>query len=338
MGIVNENLKARDKKLSVETLFGPKGQRTFYQLKGDAGPDIKQGVKTGVLGGMIGVLYNIPAGTILSMPQASLMERVIIGGTGGQGSAIAIPTTIMESKKSFIESIKTLAAAGKIIIPSHLSATEKEKFIERMAYKELNLRIGMASSIKAANPVPLVGFGSVLLAGEKLGIPRPYLQTAYMALAPVMHNFLRLVFTGVEKFFVIPPRMRKLEKLVRQSQGKPFEDKQQKEMDKAFLSGHDSVLSKGLTSLTTTAAVGGIILAAEVLCFMGALRKPKSSQTPEVQPAMSFVLQPNAMTGITTGPQSMASTTMLLRRPQLYSQFYGNNAGFVPLSPFVQPS
>lgn len=293
MGVVNENLKDRQKKLSIETLYGPKGKRNFpkdlLSPKGEAGPDIKQGIKVGVLGGMFGMLFNIPAGTILSMPNADVTSRSIVGGLSGIGSAVAIPTVIKDSTESFKASIRTLIEKDKIKLPDSVKGdpAKTEKYIERMALKELNARIGIASSIKATHPLPLAGLGGVILAAEKLGIPRSYVQTSYMALAPVMHNFLRLGYTGTETFWAIPKRMNTLEKLVlasEQEKDQRFTDKQLERMDQAFLSGQEHWLSNGLSKTASVFTLATVLLAAEVLCFADAIRKDKKTQS---QPAQS---------------------------------------------------
>ncbi len=287
MGVVNENLKARDKTLSFETIYGPKNQRnllkTLFNPQGEAGPDIKHGVKAGLLGGLFGVWFNVPAGGILSMPGADVASRAVIGGIGAAGSAAAIPFAIREAKENFKASIRMLIEKGQIQPPESVRKhpAKLEKYIEKMALKELNARIGMASSIKATHPVPLVGTGAVILAGEKLGIPREYVQTAYMALAPVMHNFLRLVYTGVEKFWTIPNRMRKLEKLVCDSQNeaqRKFNRQQLQQMDKAFLSGQDEWLGKLVGNFSAVITTSAILLAAEVLYFTKAMQTEKSQK------------------------------------------------------------
>lgn len=286
-GVVNENLKDRQKKLSFETLYGPKEKRSFpkelFNPQGEAGPDIKQGVRVGVLGGMLGMLFNIPAGSILSMPNADIASRSVIGGLSGIGSAVAIPTVIKESKESFKVSIKALIDKGLIKLPKSIQGNpaKTEQYIERLALKELNARIGIASSIKATHPIPLAGLGGAILAAEKLGIPRSYVQTAYMAVAPVMHNFIRLGTTGTEKFWTIPQRMNTLEKLILASEmekdGK-FNAQQLERMDKAFLSNQDHWLSNGLTQTTQVALAGGLLLTAEVLYFAHALQQEKQAK------------------------------------------------------------
>jgi hypothetical protein len=283
---VNENLKARNKKLSLETVFGPNGQRSWLNPKGEAGADIKQGVKVGFLGGLLGIFYNVPAGSILSMPNADVLSRSIVGGIGAAGSAVAIPPVIKESQRSFEASVEALVQKGKIRLSKEAQTDSKarRKEIERIALKEMNARIGMASSIKATHPLPLAGTGAVILAAEKLGIPRPYVQTAYMALAPVMHNFLRLIYTGREKFWTIPQRMKKLEKLVYSSQNQPLSEQQAQRMDQAFLSRSDTWMSKGLTNSFTAILTGSVLLAAEVLCFADSRKKhqpDKSSKRPD---------------------------------------------------------
>jgi hypothetical protein len=296
MGVVNENLKARNKKLSIETVFGPKEQRKFFKNilnpKGDAGPDIKQGIKAGVLGGMIGVLFNIPAGTILSMPEASILSRSVIGGIGAAGSAVAIPPVMRSTKVSFEKSIRALETQGKIHIPKAIKEdpTRKRQYIEKMALKELNARIGMASSIKATHPIPLAGTGGLILAGEKLGIPREYVQTAYMALAPVMHNFLRLIYTGVEKYWTIPQRMKKLQKLVYETQDRPFNQSQLKKLDNTFLGKSDRILSQGLSNMGYVLTAGGILLGAEVLYFLQVLKNKKTVPVLANQPYNKIVI------------------------------------------------
>lgn len=281
MGVVNENLKARDKRLSVETVFGPKDKRHIFKdllnPKGEAGPDIKQGVKAGFLGGMIGILFNIPAGTVLSMPNASILSRSMIGGIGAAGSGVAIPPVIKSSKESFIASILALEAQHKIVLPK--DPIKKKQAAEKIALKELNARIGMASSIKATHPIPLAGTGGLILASEKFGIPREYVQTAYMALAPVMHNFLRLIYTGVEKYWTIPRRMKKLQQLVQETQDQPFNLVQKEKMDKIFLSKADSLLTQGLSDMAWVFTTGSILLTAEVLYFLQVLQGQKGSRT-----------------------------------------------------------
>lgn len=105
MGVVNENLHARNKTLSVESVYGPKNQRnllkTLFNPQGEAGPDIKHGVRAGLLGGLFGVWFNVPAGGILSMPKADVASRSVIGGLGCAGSAVAIPFAIRDSKENF---------------------------------------------------------------------------------------------------------------------------------------------------------------------------------------------------------------------------------------------
>jgi hypothetical protein len=286
-GVVNENLKDRQKKLSFSTLYGPKEKRNLpkelFNPQGEAGPDIKQGIKVGVLGGMLGVLFNIPAGSILSMPEADIASRSVVGGLSGIGSAVAIPTVIKEATESFKVSIRALIDKDLITLPDSVKndPAKTEQYIQRLALKELNARIGIASSIKATHPVPLAGLGGVILAAEKLGIPRPYVQTAYMAVAPVMHNFIRLGTTGTEKFWTIPQRMNTLEKLVLASEtekdGK-FNATHLERMDKAFLSHQDHWLSQGLNNTSQVALTAGVLLAAEVLYFAHAFQKDKQAK------------------------------------------------------------
>jgi len=324
MGVVNENLKARNKKLSLETILGPKekrqGVKSLFQMKGEAGPDLKQGIKAGVQGGLIGVLFNIPAGTILSMPNASLFSRSIIGGIGADGSAVAIPPVIKSSKEGFERSIEFLEQQGKIRVPKNIQSDPKKlkQYNERRALKELNGRIGMASSIKATHPLPLTGTGTVILAAEKLGIPREYVQTAYMALAPVMHNFLRLVYTGIEKYWTIPQRMKKLTALVNESQDKPFDQKQLETMDNAFLSKGDQWLSQGLCQMTSVATVGAVLLLAEVLAFAQALQKDKTDKAKSQvssQPIVIPKLEPAPVLNTASSPQPLMDISLSCPAP-----------------------
>lgn len=298
-GIVNENLKARARSLTFKTVYSAEDRQNFFKNmfnpKGEAGPDIKQGVKAGVLGGLIGVLFNIPAGTILSMPKADVLSRSIIGGIGAAGSAVAIPPVIKGSKESFEHSIIRLIQDKKILLPRGIKegSVEYHQYIEKMALKEMNARIGIASSIKATHPIPLVGMGALILAGEKLGIPREYVQTAYMAIAPVMHNFLRLLATGIEKYWTIPRRMKKLEQLISESKDQTFNKKQMNRMDSAFLSPPDRWLSQGLTQTGYVVAFGSILLAAEVLCFAQAFQKNKNqTQVAKTQHAKPIERKP----------------------------------------------
>jgi hypothetical protein len=251
-GIAKENLNERGETLSLKSIYGTNNGLKIlkhpWQMNGEAGPIIQQGIKEGGIGGLFGILYNIPAGMILSMPTADIPSRSVIGGIGAAGSAVAIPNVIRSTKHSFERSIEALVKEGVIRLPDNIDPTSKEgkKLIEKMALKEMNARIGIASSIKATNPPVLAGTGSVILAAETLGIPRPYVQTAYMSLAPVMHNFLRLLYTGLEKYWVIPHRMQKIEKLVKEAGNKSFSEKQSKALDKAFLSSMDEKLAQGI--------------------------------------------------------------------------------------------
>lgn len=323
-GVAKENLKERGQSLSFKTVYGP-GKTVFdiaknpWDMKGEAGPLIQQGIKAGGLGGLLGILFNVPAGTILSMPQADIAARSVIGGIGAAGSAVAIPTVIRDTKASYEHSIRALVKEGKIRLSGNIDADSPQgrKFIERMALKELNARIGIASSIKATNPVVLAGTGTIILAGEALGIPREYVQTAYMALAPVMHNFLRLMFTGVEKLWTIPRRMTQLQKLVRESENAPFNERQTQLLDKALLSGMDERLGRGVSSMATALLTGSVLLGAEVLYFLQAFRKSKA------EPLHS--LFPSSKTDVLPGPATLPGLQTpysAMSRFQVQPQFY----------------
>jgi len=280
-GVAKENLNERGETLSLKSLYGHKTPAEILKnpwgMDGEAGPIVKEGIKEGGIGGLFGILYNIPAGSILSMPSADIASRSIISGIGAAGSAVAIPGVIKSTRQSFERSITVLAEEGKINLPNHIDPKSKagKKLIETMALREMNARIGIASSIKATNPPVLAGTGAVILAAEKLGIPRPYVQTAYMALAPVMHNFLRLVYTGIEKFWVIPHRMKTMQKLVYESGQKPLNKKQNEKLDKAFLSGMDEKLAQGVSTTFSSLTTAAVLLTAEVIYFYKALQKSR---------------------------------------------------------------
>jgi hypothetical protein len=275
MGMVKE----KHKSLSMETIFGPKGQRSYLNPAGKAGPDIKDGAKHGFLYGLgIGVPFNIPAGGILSLPNAGVLPRSVIGGLSGIGSAVAIPPAVKKDLNVFIANIKQLEAAGKLKKPPEENL---DKWARKLALKEMNTRLGYASSIKATHPLPLVGTGAAILGAEKLGIPREYVQTAFMCLAPVMNNFLRLVFTGTEKFHTIPQRMKKLESLMMESNAKgATPEKTQKEMDKA-LSGSglfSSWYTEKLANTALIACMGAVLLTAEVLYYLQTKKKSEQGE------------------------------------------------------------
>lgn len=308
MGVVGEKLKAKGQKLSIDSIFGPKEQRDKNGLwknmtdpQGSAGPDLKQGVKVGVGGGMFGVLYNVPVGMLLSQPNGNVLPRAIVGGLSSTGSAVAIPAVIKSSKEGFKKNIEKLLDEGKIAGPKKGTA-EREKFIEKLAMKEMNTRIGYASSIKATNPIPLLGTGAAILGAEKLGIPREYVQTAYMALAPVMHNFVRLLYTGLEKWHTIPRRINKLENLVLQSNEKAITSK---DLDNAMLDREGDWMTRFLTNTTGVALTGAVLLTAELMVFNQAFRKNKAalqeSKPDSEKPAtgnspINFRLQPASHT------------------------------------------
>ena len=319
MGVVSEKQKAKNQKLSMDTIFGPKGKRSFINPQGSAGPDVKQGIKTGVGGGLFGVLYNIPVGMLLSQPNGDILSRAVVGGLSSTGSAVAIPKVIKDSQKAFTENIKTLIADGKILMPNpddKNDAAKVQTFAEKMARKEMNTRIGYATSIKATHPVPLVGLGAIILGAEKLGIPRQYVQTAYMSLAPVMHNFIRLLYTGLEKYYTIPHRMKKLEKIVLEGDQKSDEQKQ-KALDKAMLDG--TWMTKLLTNTTGVIFAGVTLLAAELLVFNQAYRRNKtdlesnSSKKPQT-PSINFQLQPQIVQA-QPNPLSNGPNFLLAPRP-----------------------
>lgn len=275
MGMVKE----KHKSLSMDTIFGQKGQRSYLNPAGKAGPDIKDGAKHGFLYGLgIGVPFNIPAGGVLSLPNAGVLPRSVIGGLSDIGSAVAIPPAVKKDLNVFVENIKQLEKAGKLIKPP---GEDLEKWARKLALKEMNTRLGYASSIKATHPLPLVGTGAAILGAEKLGIPREYVQTAFMCLAPVMNNFLRLVFTGTEKFHTIPQRMKKLESLVMESDAKGATlAETQKEMDKA-LSGSGvfgSWYTEKLANTALIACMGVVLLTAEVLYYLQTKKKSEQAE------------------------------------------------------------
>lgn len=280
MGVVSEKLKAKGQKLSIDSIFGPKEQRNKNGLwknmtdpQGSAGPDLKQGVKVGVGGGMFGVLYNIPVGMLLSQPNGDVLPRAIVGGLSSTGSAVAIPAVIKSSKEGFKKNIEELIAKDKIAGPKK-GEKGHDQFVEKLIRKEMNTRIGYASSIKATNPIPLLGTGAMILGAEKLGIPREYVQTAYMALAPVMHNFVRLLYTGLEKWHTIPRRINKLENLVLQSNGKRITSK---DLDNAMLDREGDWMIRFLTNTAGVALTGTVLLAAELMVFKQAFQKNKAA-------------------------------------------------------------
>jgi hypothetical protein len=319
MGMVSDRLESRELKLSLKTVFGKNGIKDILKnpkMEGAAGPDIKQGIKVGMQGGILGVLTNIPAATIMSLNNADLLSRSVIGGIGAASSGVAIPFEVRDSKESLVHSIEELVKQGMIKLPDHLKSEEKKKYIERLAFKEMNSRLGYASSIKAMNPVPLIGTGTAILGSEKLGIPREYAQTAYMGLAPVMHNFLRLVYAGWEKKHVIPRRLNKMEQLVNASPDKPFTEKQRKELDNAFLSGFDSTLDKCLTSTVPLLTTAGAVFGTEFLYFAHTWRKSKQDK----------VLSATALNAVPAAPHETASTA-----PQ--SQNTPPAMGLMPLPP-----
>lgn len=276
MGMVKE----KHKSLSMDTIFGPKGQRSYLNPAGKAGPDIKDGAKHGFLYGLgIGVPFNIPAGGVLSLPNTGVLPRSVIGGLSDIGSAVAIPPAVKKDLKVFEDNIKYLLKKGTLEVPKGQNET---KWVRKLALKEMNTRLGYASSIKATHPLPLVGTGAAILGAEKLGIPREYVQTAFMCLAPVMNNFLRLVFTGTEKFHTIPQRMKKLESLMMESDAKgATPEKTQKEMDKA-LSGSGLFggwYTEKLANTALIACIGAVLLTAEVLYYLQTKKKSEQAET-----------------------------------------------------------
>jgi len=258
-------------------------------------------------------------GMLLSQPNGDILSRAVVGGLSSTGSAVAIPKVIKDSQKAFTENIKTLIADGKILMPNpddKNDAAKVQTFAEKMARKEMNTRIGYATSIKATHPVPLVGLGAIILGAEKLGIPRQYVQTAYMSLAPVMHNFIRLLYTGLEKYYTIPHRMKKLEKIVLEGDQKSDEQKQ-KALDKAMLDG--TWMTKLLTNTTGVIFAGVTLLAAELLVFNQAYRRNKtdlesnSSKKPQT-PSINFQLQPQIVQA-QPNPLSNGPNFLLAPRP-----------------------
>ncbi len=315
MGIVSEDLQARGKKLSLGSVFGKEALGEILKnpgLNGEAGPDIKRGILSGLKGGAVGVLFNIPAGGVLSKHDASVTARSILGGIGGAGSAVAIPIVVRESKKSFEASIKALIERGMISVPDNIRHNRKklDQYVETIANRELMSRIGISSSVKATHVVPLIGTGSALLAAEKLGIPREYVQTAYMAVAPVMHNFLRLVFTGTEAFWTVPNRMKRLEAMVYQQPGKALTDKQAQAVEQAFLPPSSNGLVNWLTSPIKVGGIIATLLAAESLYFLKILKgeKPKTAL---IQDTRERKPQPESKSGT---PERLASTPNLQRQ------------------------
>jgi hypothetical protein len=199
---------------------------------------LKSGLVGGGAGGvLLGVPMNYPAGVILSDPHASVAARATIGGLSAAGSAVAIPKEVAETKAHYQAAIEQLIKQGKIQYPGHVKSESGQKaFVSRLANQEMNLRLNTAASIKATSPLPLVGTGFVTLMGEKLGIPRHVVQTAFMATAPVMHNVLRLGFAVNEKYRVIPKRIKTLEALVYDADQKKMSSEERREkIGTAFL-------------------------------------------------------------------------------------------------------
>lgn len=283
MGMVKE----KHKSLSMDTVFGPKEQRSYLNPAGKAGPDIKDGAKHGFLYGLgIGVPFNIPAGGVLSLPNAGVLPRSIIGGLSDIGSAVAIPPAVKKDLAAFEADIRQLIKEEKFSnVPT--DKKERDQWVRKLALKEMNTRLGYASSIKAAHPLPLIGTGAAILGAEKLGIPREYVQTAFMCLAPVMNNFLRLVFSGTEKYHAIPQRLKTLESVAMGSDAKDATpEKTQKKLDKA-LSGSGvfgSWYTEALTNTALIAGVGVVLLTAEVLYYLQTKKKSDAAEaSPENQ-------------------------------------------------------
>lgn len=272
-------IKEKHKSLSTETIWGPKGQRKFFNPAGKAGPDVKDGVKHGLVYGLtIGAPFNAPAGAVLSIPNADVLSRSVIGGLSGIGSAVAIPPAVKKDLNTFTESIKKLEKKGAIKKPDNVKTdAETDKWARQMALKEMNTRLGYASSIKATHPLPLIGAGAAILGAEKLGIPREYVQTAFMGLAPVMNNALRLVFAGAEKLFTIPQRMKTLESVVMNDDPKKAKENEKKLNDALYGSGTfgswSSWYTDKLTNTTLIAGIAAVLFAAEVAYFFQTKKK-----------------------------------------------------------------
>lgn len=222
---------------------------------------LKSGLISGGIGGLgLGVPMNYPAGAILSEDNASVFSRAAIGGMSAAGSAVAIPQEVHETQKEFQTAIKQLIQDGWLKYPGIAKTKqEKDQFIQRLANQEMNLRLNTAASIKATNPMPLVGTGFATLFLEKLGVPRSVVQTLFMATAPVMHNVLRLGYAVREKSTVIPKRMAELESMVYDPKAaKLSEQQRQQKIDDALLSNKDNTLTNriGNRLVSYGAAVG----------------------------------------------------------------------------------
>lgn len=250
MQVLESDLTNSGMDLNYQSLYGSGGmfgpntdgsRKNLLQLlsapfrpQGKAALFVKRAIQSAVKGAGLGAVLSAPAGIVLTDPTASVPLRSLSGATGTLGTATSIPFNIRATLPQVYLATLDLIREGKIHVPPEAKKDEKtlQRYALQIAEQDLLSRLGFAASMKAYSMTPLSG---AVLFSEMFGIPREVAQTVYMSIAPAMENLLRLALTVNRLKITNPRNMAKAENMILDAEGRPFNDSEEKRLERLFV-------------------------------------------------------------------------------------------------------
>lgn len=264
MGVLTSDMEANGLKLNNENVFGEtswlKILRSGFKMKGPGGIFAQRAVAAALKGAMTGSVLSFPAGMTMSDEKSPTWERALVASQATVGTAMGIPFNVRATFPQVTETVRHLIKEGKMKVPDDIAQAGKpaiEKYIRTVAEQDMMSRLGFSASMKAFSMVPGSG---LILALEKIGVPRELCQTVFMTLSPAMENILRLMLTMFRLKFQGARDMARAENILINNADKPLGKQDADAIANLFADPWSKGISRFLCHAWVGAAVVGLLL------------------------------------------------------------------------------